>query len=422
LKPGLKNRGREEHMEPEDKESLWTILEKKDGAVDVGGNIWESVVEKLDFSKKKFKHKEDIEIKEFTDKKGTYYILRNMNSSAYLKMNERELFIFKMLDGKHSVRDMSMAYIAEFNAAPFEVIAFTTQKLNKNNFLEEKPINIVDILEKNLKKIKLLYRIKSKLPAVMDTRFEIRNVDEWMNKWYRRGVFLFFSKPFLIFSAGFLILGIYCFETLLRNYSNVFMSFEGLSIPYVAFAFLLLLMGGLTHELAHGFAVTHFRRKVLGFGFMIYYGVPTPFCDTTDIWMAPKKARILVSFAGPYTSLQIGALFFVLTYIVEIYNFPTVFAGIFSKVALLNALSAILGLNPLLEFDGYYMLMDYLEIPNLRTRSFDFLKKQLPAGRILKGKLSSEERIFVTYGLLSGAYTVIFVMLAVYRYSSFFLR
>lgn len=408
-------------MEPKNGENLWTILEKKDIA-DAGQDIWKNVKEKLDFSKKKFKHKDDIEIKEFTDKKGIHYILRDVNSNAYIKMSEREFFIFELLDGKHSIRDISMAYIAEYNAAPFDIIAITIQKLKKTDFLEEKSINILDILENKFARVTPLRGIKEKFSGMLSLRLEIGNVDEWMNRWYKRGAFIFYTKPFLIFSIGLLILGGYCFEVILRTNLSVLIGFEGLSIPFVVFAFVLLMIGGLLHELAHGFTVTHYKRKVLGFGVMFYHLVPTPFCDTTDIWMSHKRARILVSFAGPYTSLQLGALFFVLAYAFEYYSLPPVFASIFSKVALLNALSAILGLNPLLEFDGYYMLMDYLEIPNLRTKSFDFLRKRIFTKSILRIKrgLSGEERIYLAYGILSGIYTVFFICFAVYRYSSFF--
>lgn len=407
-------------MESKDEESLWTALECKRDIICTDQSIWDNIIEKLDFSKEKFKHKRNIEIKEFTSKNGTFYVLKDTDTNAYIKMSDQEFFIYKMLDGSNSIRDISLAYIVEYNAAPFDIITCTIQNLCENNFLEEKSINILDTLEENLKKFKILYKIKGKLSKLFSIQFAMKNVTAWMNTWYQRGVYLFFTKPFLISSAGFLVVGGYCFEHIIKAHSSVITSVEGLNLFWVLVIFLLFIAGGVLHELGHGFTVVHYKREVLGFGIMLYYFVPTPFCDTTDIWMSDKKARMLVSFAGPYVSLQIGALFFVLAYLFVDKDFGFIVASVFSKVAVLNALGAVLGLNPLLEFDGYYMLMDYLEIPNLRGKSFNFLKRQVTTGDIIKRTLTSEEKIYVIYGVLSGMYTFLFVFLVLYRYSSYF--
>lgn len=404
-------------MESKDEESLWTALECKRDVICTDQSIWDNITEKLDFSKEKFKHKRNTEIKKFASKNGTFYVLKDTETNAYIKMNDQEYFIYNMLDGSNSIRDISLAYIVEYNAAPFDIIACTIQNLCENNFLEEKPINILNTLEENLKKFKILYTVKKRLSSLFSIQFAMKNVTAWMNTWYHRGVYLFFTKPLLLISAGFLVVGGYCFEHVIKMHSSVITSVEGLNLFWVLIIFVLFIAGGVLHELGHGFTVVHYKREVLGFGIMLYYFVPTPFCDTTDIWMSNKKARMVVSFAGPYVSLQIGALFFVLTY-VFVGSDVGILASVFSKVAVLNALGAVLGLNPLLEFDGYYMLMDYLEIPNLRGKSFKFIKKQLTTGKI-KRTLTSEEKIYIIYGVLSGVYTFFFVFLVLYRYSSY---
>src|SRR5581483_3445367 len=70
---------------------------------------------------------------------------------------------------------------------------------------------------------------------------------------------------------------------------------------------LLFLAIALTaHELGHAFAVKHAGRSVHRAGLMLYYGFPAAFVDTTDIWLAPPRLRLLASFAGPWTGLAIG--------------------------------------------------------------------------------------------------------------------
>src|SRR5438093_13443743 len=69
-------------------------------------------------------------------------------------------------------------------------------------------------------------------------------------------------------------------------------------------AFLVVALAA--HELGHAFAVKHAGRSVHRAGLMLYYGFPAAFVDTTDIWLAPPKMRLLASFAGPWTGLAIG--------------------------------------------------------------------------------------------------------------------
>jgi putative peptide zinc metalloprotease protein len=67
-----------------------------------------------------------------------------------------------------------------------------------------------------------------------------------------------------------------------------------------------------------------------------------------------------------------------------------------------------MNLNPLLEWDGYFMLMDFLEIPQLRRKALDFVSRELPK-RLLQGRrtLSRQEVIFTVFGLLPALWTAI---------------
>src|SRR5690606_1687621 len=67
--------------------------------------------------------------------------------------------------------------------------------------------------------------------------------------------------------------------------------------------------------------------------------------------------------------------------------------------------------------DGYYMLMDYLEVPNLRRRSFQFVTKKLWSKVKTWTRLTKEEWGFTFFGVLAGLYTILatFGGLAVWR-------
>ena len=84
--------------------------------------------------------------------------------------------------------------------------------------------------------------------------------------------------------------------------------------------------------------------------------------DTTDAWMAGRRARMLVTAAGPATGLVLAGSMQLVALAVPALG-PLAF-----KLAFAWYLNVLFNLNPLLALDGYYLLMDWLEIPNLRGR------------------------------------------------------
>ena len=137
--------------------------------------------------------------------------------------------------------------------------------------------------------------------------------------------------------------------------------------------------------------------------------------DTTDIWMAPKRARLAVSFAGPVATLLLASLCSVF---IPIIANPSLNAVLF-KAAFMCYTIVLLSVNPLLELDGYFLLMDWLEIPLLRSKSLDFVKKGLweKLSRE-RGKFSREERIYAVFGLLAAACTGFFIFLGAYLWET----
>ncbi|HFQ92730.1 MAG TPA: cyclic nucleotide-binding domain-containing protein, partial [Anaerolineae bacterium] len=139
------------------------------------------------------------------------------------------------------------------------------------------------------------------------------------------------------------------------------------------------------HETAHGLATKHIGRELDRGGFLIYMGMPAFFVDTRDIWLSPRWQRILVTWAGPHSGLIVGSLTSFLLTAVYAFNpaaANTLWASFLYQIAFLAFLSVFINLNPLLELDGYFILMDWLEMPGLRPRSFQFWRQKVwPAFR-----------------------------------------
>jgi putative peptide zinc metalloprotease protein len=121
------------------------------------------------------------------------------------------------------------------------------------------------------------------------------------------------------------------------------------------------------HELAHGFAVKRGGGEVheMGVMFLVFY--PVPYVDASAAHAFPSKwRRAWVSAAGMVAELWLAILAFFLWLALE----PGVLRAIAYNIVVLGSVTTLVfNANPLLRYDGYYILADLLEIPNLSGRA-----------------------------------------------------
>nr|MBA2244815.1 PqqD family protein [Gemmatimonadota bacterium] len=178
---------------------------------------------------------------------------------------------------------------------------------------------------------------------------------------------------------------------------------------YLTFAFIAVI-----HEFGHGLTCKHFGGEVHEMGVMLLYFSPALYCNVDDAWTFEKKAhRLWVTFAGGWTGLLLAAL----AALVWISTEPGSLPHHLALITMLMGGSAvlILNFNPLIPLDGYYALMDWLEVPNLRARSFEYLgaaarrsllRQEVP----LPAVTPRERRIFLAYGTLALLYTTLLLL------------
>jgi putative peptide zinc metalloprotease protein len=155
----------------------------------------------------------------------------------------------------------------------------------------------------------------------------------------------------------------------------------------------------LVHEAAHALTCKHFGRRVNRAGIGWYFLAPVAFVDTSDIWAAARLPRILVSAAGPYSNLILSGGSALAAHFLA----PGDPNNALWSFSLTGYVLALVNLNPLLELDGYYIVMDLLEIPNLRARAMAYL------GAVLCGRSQTEPRlgaVFMVFGAASLAYGI----------------
>ncbi len=125
------------------------------------------------------------------------------------------------------------------------------------------------------------------------------------------------------------------------------------------------------HELGHAYATRRWGGEVHEIGLMLLVFSPVPYVDASSAWgFRDKRQRMVVGAAGIAVELFLGALALFVWLAVE----PGAVRAVAYNVMLISGVSTLLfNGNPLLRFDGYYVLADAVEIPNLGARSNTYL-------------------------------------------------
>jgi putative peptide zinc metalloprotease protein len=129
------------------------------------------------------------------------------------------------------------------------------------------------------------------------------------------------------------------------------------------------------HEFGHGLACKRYGGECHEMGLMLLVFTPCLYCNVSDSWMLPNKwKRVMIGAAGMYVELTLAAVATFLWWFSE----PGLLNHLCLSVMFICSVSTLLfNGNPLLRFDGYYILMDILEIPNLRQKATEVMNRFL---------------------------------------------
>jgi len=126
------------------------------------------------------------------------------------------------------------------------------------------------------------------------------------------------------------------------------------------------------HEFGHGLSCKAFGGESHEMGVLLMCLSPALYCNVTDAWtLADKWKRIIISFAGIYVELIIASIATFVWWYTP--HYPVVNNIALCVMVLCSVSTVVFNANPLMRFDGYYILADWLEIPNLREKSNRFL-------------------------------------------------
>jgi putative peptide zinc metalloprotease protein len=382
----------------------------------------------------------DLEIDPQKFEGRTYFVVKDPVSLRYYRFKEQEQFLLQFMDGERTLDEAQKQYEKRFRPERLtleDLESFAQQLLTAGLAQNESPKagkQLFDRRKKRLRKewLQTLTNIlyikipvvdpdwlldwmlggRSKRPQEWKRVYHPLYMLGWLTEKCTLGVGLrpIFSMWFLLLSVGVMLSAVLLVATHFQTFRDRLPSYhEFFSFRTVGYLWLALGIVKIIHEFGHGLSCKAFGGEVHEMGALFLCFSPCLYANVSDAWTLPNKwHRIVISAAGIYVELIIAAI---ATFVW--WNSPSqpfINNMALSLMIVCSVSTVVFNANPLMRYDGYYVLADLLEIPNLRDRSNRYLKNV-----VLEHCLGVEVQpepymalwrriLFVTYAIVSWIY------------------
>lgn len=304
-----------------------------------------------------------------------YWVVKEPVGLQYFRFHDEEYYILNMLDGHVSLQQIKDGFERRF--APQKITFGDLQQfigmLHRSGLvISNSPGQGKALRERGRKKKNK--ETMGKFANVFALRYRGFDPEKILNAilpWFG----WIFTVPALIFFCLFLLSAALLLAT---QYETVYAKLPTFQQFFAADRWLILAatmaIVKVLHEFGHGLSCKKFGGECHEIGFMLLVFTPCLYCNVSDSWMLPNKwKRVWIGAAGIYVEMILASI---AAYVWWFTEQGTTINDLCLNMMFLNVVSTVLvNGNPLLRFDGYYILMDALEIPNLRQKSTEVLKR-----------------------------------------------
>ncbi|MAC83935.1 MAG: hypothetical protein CL624_07350 [Arcobacter sp.] len=348
-------------------------------------------------------------------KNTVWYLLEEVHNNKHYRIDEATYYFIKSLDSHINLEENWQKYIKNNpmnSPTQDEVIAILIQ-MHSNNLLyfKNRAQNeyVFDKIQEKKKK-----ELFQKINSFLFIKIPIFNPNKLLNTIQFLSKYIFSKYSF----ALWLLVIFFAFNSVFSNIDKVFSQSQGMLAPSNLFLlYISIFILKLFHELAHGIAIKKYNGHIYTFGFMFILFTPLPYVDASNSWVFKNKwHRILVSSAGMYIELFIAGIF---ALVWANTGEGTLNSLAFNIMVSGSVTSILFNANPLLKFDSYFILSDYLEIPNLYQRSHAYslsvLKKFFfNIDTDIQKQTIRESIQLIIYGILSYIYKLFLTIAIVF--------
>ncbi|TAL03482.1 MAG: HlyD family efflux transporter periplasmic adaptor subunit [Verrucomicrobia bacterium] len=344
------------------------------------------------------KLRSDLVISQQESPSGPIYVIKDPAAHRFFQFRAPEFFIIQQFNGRTDAPEIRRRSEEKFGATVSEnTLTQFTDRLGRLGLLERETS-----ATEERPNHQAVGRVRGN---VFYLRLHAFNPDRTL-EWLIGRLSFLFTPAFVATSASVILLAA---MITVSNWPEIRHDFARLYQPgAIAMAWVTLLCVVVLHEFAHGLTCKRFGGKVYEMGFLLVFLQPAMFCNVSDAWMFPEKSkRLWVTFAGAYFEIFVWGI---ATLLWRVTDESTLLNFLSLIVMATSGIKTLFNLNPLIKLDGYYLLSDWVEIPNLRRRAFAYIGERTK--NILRGHWRHtddasprERRIYWIYGLLAAAYS-----------------
>src|SRR5258707_5803990 len=315
----------------------------------------------------------DLIVEHIEYQRGNYYVIKDPVSLNSARLDPEDDRVLELLDGSRSLDDVRTELLIDFpyvRVTLSDLQGVVVDLHTKGIVYSNRPGQGWVMLERQREHrrqvwMRLAQNILSLRVPGWDPEWTLAHLYPFVSWLYRPWAI---AVQIAIIAAAYILLAMQ-FDTFRQNLP-AFQQFFGW--PNLIYLYLTVAATKVLHEMGHGMTCRHFGGECHEIGIILLVFSPTMYCDVSDSWMLKNKwKRIAIGAAGMWAEMVLSSV--------------ALFVWWFTKPGLLHHLclnvffismvtTVVFNLNPLMRYDGYYMLSDFLEIPNLADKSRKLLQ------------------------------------------------
>lgn len=316
----------------------------------------------------KMKMRADLTFDPMTYQGVEYWVVKEPLGQKYYQFPPHVFYLLQQLDGTKSIDELQDNYHRKF--APKRITRQELQQLltrfHKDGLVTSNVTGQGDELLKRGVKNKWMERVQqfSNILAVRYRGFDPERILNFLIKytwWLFTPTAIFFTFVLASIALFSVVVNWAEFQSKLPGFEQFFDVRQWyLFVGVLAFT-------KVCHEFGHGLSCKRLGGECHEIGFMLLVLTPCLYCNVSDSWRLPNKwHRAAIGAAGMYVEIILATIATFVWWFVQ----PGLVQEICLKIMVVSSISTVLfNGNPLLRFDGYYIMSDLLEIPNLNQKS-----------------------------------------------------
>ncbi len=316
----------------------------------------------------KIKMRADLTFDRMTYQGVEYWVVKEPLGQKYYQFPPHVFYLLRQLDGTKSIDQLQDNYHDEY--APKRITRQELQQLltrfHKDGLVTSNVSGQGSELLKRGRKSKMMERV-GQFSNILAIRYRGFDPERILNFLIRYTWWIF--TPAAVIAT--MIMAMIALLSVIVNWTEFQSKLPGFEQFFDVNQWVLfiavLCVTKIFHEFGHGLSCKRLGGECHEIGFMLLVLTPCLYCNVSDSWRLPNKwHRAAIGAAGMYVEIILATIATFIWWFVQ----PGLVQEICLKVMLVSSISTILfNGNPLLRFDGYYILSDLLEIPNLNQKS-----------------------------------------------------